>query len=639
MKYTTTWKKNSFLLLFLILFSFTLAAEDIKFFCNKKDIPEKAKGLYNCDYTGKIYYATTSGEELDLFSLTPPDIPNKNLVTDELRIYTASYQAYGNNFYSFDESGNLYFLATASFYVDLMRTSVADNKIIDRAVFLYCFNPTEKTISNLLITKESIPHSFCLSDDGKWAFIDTLDLVNIYDKKGYSSVYSLPTDFSFQPQIVYKSSVITNDTSLIRNICFDSNVHKAYFYNENDRLYFISADEEGNYVDLSSFSMKKYSTPTPACAVYSNKDGLWGIKQSKNDTNSSQLFQITDAYGNLFDPNHNVINKEITGNWKTALKISVQPEFILFVSKNNSKIYKYENASLNEVSNLLPHKKVYTNTDLEILSETLLNTTTETSLEGYKTKLKILLCICCIIFAVLIVLIIWIIYLSKKSNLIKKDKQFIFNIQENERGKISRDIHDSIIQDIRAIRIETELLNVDAESETRKNKVIDLATDCVVKLRNICYNLTPAELATHNDGDSSKIELVSIIQSLVLQFIERTHMPCQLKIDENFDYPVLEKETSQNLFRIIQEALNNIEKHSYATSCQILIKNRIEDDKNRMLIYISDDGVGCDLKQLTKRKTRNHFGIRNMQDRADLIGASIEFRSEPGQGLEVKITV
>ena len=70
----------------------------------------------------------------------------------------------------------------------------------------------------------------------------------------------------------------------------------------------------------------------------------------------------------------------------------------------------------------------------------------------------------------------------------KKNKtRFMFRIQENERAKISRDIHDSVVQDIRGIRLETENLNVMDDSKERQKKIEDIATESIVKLRNICY--------------------------------------------------------------------------------------------------------------------------------------------------------
>ena len=214
--------------------------------------------------------------------------------------------------------------------------------------------------------------------------------------------------------------------------------------------------------------------------------------------------------------------------------------------------------------------------------------------------------------------------------------KMVFDIQEKERAKISRDIHDSVVQDIRVLRLETENLVVDEGSKQRQTKIEDIATDCIIKLRNICYNLTPAELASHTKGDSSKLELISIINSLVQQFSMRTHIPCVFKVDEGFEYPVLEKEETQNLFRVIQEALTNIEKHSYATKVSIFIKK----DSGSLLIYITDDGIGCNPEELNaKLKSREHLGLRSMKDRMELIGGSIEFFTAQNDGMEIKLNL
>lgn len=224
--------------------------------------------------------------------------------------------------------------------------------------------------------------------------------------------------------------------------------------------------------------------------------------------------------------------------------------------------------------------------------------------------------------------------MKKTARTLKEHNKIIFDIQEKERAKISRDIHDSVVQDIRVLRLETENLVVDENSKQRQTKIEDLATDCIVKLRNICYNLTPAELASHNDGDSSKLELISIINSLVQQFSARTHIPCYLKVAEGFEYPVLEKEETQNLFRVVQESLTNIEKHSYATQVSIFIKK----EENVLYIYITDDGIGCNPEELKRRlKSKEHLGLKSMKDRMDLIGGSIEFFTATNDGMEITI--
>ena len=224
---------------------------------------------------------------------------------------------------------------------------------------------------------------------------------------------------------------------------------------------------------------------------------------------------------------------------------------------------------------------------------------------------------------------------KEASNIIDHNKM-VFDIQEKERAKISRDIHDSVVQDIRVLRLETENLTVDEKYRQQQTKIEDIATECIIKLRNICYNLTPAELAIHTKGDSSKQELISIINSLIQQFSMRTHIPCAFKVDERFNYPVLEKEETQNIFRVIQEALTNIEKHSYATQASIFIKN----EGSSIMIYITDDGIGCKTEELNaKLKSKDHMGLRSMKDRMELIGGSIEFFTSQNDGMEIKLTL
>ena len=245
-----------------------------------------------------------------------------------------------------------------------------------------------------------------------------------------------------------------------------------------------------------------------------------------------------------------------------------------------------------------------------------------------------------VIFAVVLILVLKKIRGSQKAASRIEHNKMIFDIQEKERAKISRDIHDSVVQDIRVLRLETENLVVDEASKTRQTKIEDLATDCIIKLRNICYNLTPAELASHSEGDSTQLELISIINSLVQQFSSRTHIPCVFKVEEGFEYPVLEKETTQNLFRVIQEALTNIEKHSYATQASIFIKKADSSDgsKRALMIYITDDGIGCNQNELAKKlKSKEHLGLRGMKDRMELIGGQIEFFTAQNDGMEITI--
>ena len=129
-----------------------------------------------------------------------------------------------------------------------------------------------------------------------------------------------------------------------------------------------------------------------------------------------------------------------------------------------------------------------------------------------------------------------------------------------------------------------------------------------------------------------------MLNTLSSQFTIRTHIPCSVKVKDDFNYPPFEHEVSGNIFRVVQEALTNVEKHSYATAVSIFIKSKIIEEKEYMIIYISDDGVGCDTKKLNF-KTDTHRGLRNMKERMELIGGKIEFFSKPNEGLEITLTI
>lgn len=240
-----------------------------------------------------------------------------------------------------------------------------------------------------------------------------------------------------------------------------------------------------------------------------------------------------------------------------------------------------------------------------------------------------------LIFICLAELAAILIILSKKFNqhLSKKGKRFIFKIQEEERTKLSRDIHDSVVQNIRAIRLDAEMLQVEPASEPKKQRVIEEMTNVIALLRNICYNFHPAELSVQTDNT----ELISIIDTLCQQFISRTKIPCNIQIQKDFVPPQMNTEKSTNIIRVIQEALANIEKHSYATNVQILIKTEIETKTKSLVIFVIDDGIGCEVNKLGKGKM--NFGIRNMRERIAAAGGEIEFFSTPNEGLSVQLRV
>ena len=249
---------------------------------------------------------------------------------------------------------------------------------------------------------------------------------------------------------------------------------------------------------------------------------------------------------------------------------------------------------------------------------------------------KIIIALSVLLFLMLIVIVL----LTIRAALAKKgEKRREFSIQEDERKKISSDIHDSIVQDIRAIRLRTEMLKVTNESQENKNRVIDDITSCIVKMRDICYGLSPAELSTLDIG--SKTDIFPILQTIGEQYTTKTNIPCSVQNEDPAATYYFNKRDCRNIVRIVQEALKNVEKHSFATNVQIFCRSETHNNRHYMTLFIIDDGKGCKIDEVTSAKyQKEHFGLRMMSERVALMeNSTIEFLSAPNDGMQIKLTV
>lgn len=368
----------------------------------------------------------------------------------------------------------------------------------------------------------------------------------------------------------------------------------------------------------------------------------WNIFKDDEKTECVNYKAVLELAKNLLEKVPDTNKNEETVGQKIAVQKS-QPSAPI-IQANNPIIQDTNDASAspqeyiqedNQEKNLKDNQLA--TEEAEELSELPLTTDSTSTQEAAQKRRNLIIILltalslfCLIEFAVILII------LSKKFNqhLSKKDKRFIFNIQEQERTKLSHDIHDSIVQNIRAIRLDAEMLKVLPESENNKQRVIEEMTNVIGLLRNICYNFHPAELSVQTDNT----ELISIIDTLCQQFIARTKIPCHIQIQKDFVPPQMDTEKSTNVIRVIQEALTNIEKHSYATNVQLVIQSE-GDEKNgqTLVIFVIDDGIGCEVNKLGKGKM--NFGIRNMKERIAAAGGEIEFFSTPNEGLSVQLRI
>lgn len=204
----------------------------------------------------------------------------------------------------------------------------------------------------------------------------------------------------------------------------------------------------------------------------------------------------------------------------------------------------------------------------------------------------------------------------------------IVNAQEQERRRVARELHDGVNQLLSAskYRLHSIEQQIAGQNKTLGKKITDakhLVDKAIGELRAISHNLRPSEL--------DDLGLPAALRSLCHGFGERTGIAVKIKSDlrENS----LPTATELTIYRIIQEALNNVEKHSGATRTSVQIKQA----GNTLRLAVCDDGCGFDATASHRRKSG--WGLDNMRERASHVGGVVRVKSAPKTGTEVTVEI
>jgi len=210
--------------------------------------------------------------------------------------------------------------------------------------------------------------------------------------------------------------------------------------------------------------------------------------------------------------------------------------------------------------------------------------------------------------------------------------------QEEERSRLSRELHDTIAQDLRYLSLEVNKIGKIKEHTEREKLCEDTASlqsDLIRKVRDICNYLVPPDFRFQG--------LPNALQSFCLDFSKRTRINCRIDITGEIDQGFLNEEKQLQIFRIVQEALTNVEKHAQAAEAIVMLRC---DENKTLSVGISDDGRGFNMpdKKSTSHKSASHknashLGIRGMNERAALLGGNLEIKSEIGEGTLVKLQI
>jgi PAS domain S-box-containing protein len=208
----------------------------------------------------------------------------------------------------------------------------------------------------------------------------------------------------------------------------------------------------------------------------------------------------------------------------------------------------------------------------------------------------------------------------------------LIKAQETERERIARDLHDRVAQDLSTSRIICETLfdkqtDVSDEVHKRVSMLSDMLQRTIQNIRDIAYDLRPPIL--------DQLGLVRAVFHYCEEFSETVSIPVDFhsagidQLDLNLDIKI-------NLYRLIQEAMNNIRKHAGATLVRI---NMVASFPN-ILIRITDNGKGFDIKKHKNFELNpKHMGLRSMEERVSLLKGTMDIQSKPGSGTRILIEI
>ncbi len=207
----------------------------------------------------------------------------------------------------------------------------------------------------------------------------------------------------------------------------------------------------------------------------------------------------------------------------------------------------------------------------------------------------------------------------------------VVKAQEEERRRIARELHDNICQRLSAIKLHMEALEEGvANKRTGFFKQLQLMKNqiggTINEVRGISANLRPTTL--------DDLGLVTALQLLCREF-EKTH---EIKISLNVqgvEKSMLDIHKETALYRIAQEAFENIAKHANAKNVSLDLYTR----DSVIAMSIEDNGKGFDPVKLPQRKEHSGFGLMNMKERSLLLGGTFQISSSHGKGTKVHLEI
>jgi len=203
----------------------------------------------------------------------------------------------------------------------------------------------------------------------------------------------------------------------------------------------------------------------------------------------------------------------------------------------------------------------------------------------------------------------------------------LITAHEEERARIARDLHDDFNQRMALLQIgleefEQETPRLSAMARQRLHNIAEIASEVSSDIHNLSHELHPSKL--------DSLGLVAAVGGLCKEFSKQHGLHIQLvhhQLDER-----IPKEVTLCLFRIVQEALRNVVKHSGAREAEVDVSGQ----SDRINLCVSDTGAGFDPEAVNGTAG---IGLISMRERLRLVGGHLSIESKPGQGTRIRVRI
>jgi two-component system sensor histidine kinase UhpB len=207
--------------------------------------------------------------------------------------------------------------------------------------------------------------------------------------------------------------------------------------------------------------------------------------------------------------------------------------------------------------------------------------------------------------------------------------QRLISAQEQERKRLANELHDSLGQNLSLIKNRAYLalqIGLSEAASLHLNAISEIITEAINEVRNLAQNLRPLNIDQFGVTDA--------LQNLIAQAGDSANLTIERRL-ENVD-DLFQGEEATNIYRVVQEALNNLVKHAAADRALVAV----ERDLHCVRIRIEDSGRGFNPDQvMALRKSRTGIGLTSISERVRMLRGAVQIRSAPGSGTQIRIEI